>query len=500
VKSDARYSAAPTISSASPSCWRARTDCENGVRWDHRSLRHTAAEGVKTSGATPSAFAFLPGTYVLLENPSSLFFASALTAIPRPPTLAKSFHAAHARRLPRRFRHSPTPHRPAGFYLRSTAADFTVSQPPPGGVSKIPFRRPVLWCDLADRQKPVALFQLRRSDHFCQIMLGVLWSLRAISGAAVGDATLSWAAEAGWQLSKDGAVGLRALLKTLASPSTRRWFLDTQADPADLGLVFLQGIAMNISVGLQLKLAALDIPVVFAPPVSEPMAVLNPVRTEKSHLRGLQVLRRDDPDMIEAGLDMLAAKVGNQAAVLRYFAKYRVKSNPEVGRTLLDTAEEVSKAAGRIKTLDPSGAEVRWVAMGYEGHAAALYWRRLSLLAPESLEFEGRVTRNASDAVNQCVNYVYGMLYGEVWRAVAKHGLDPYFGFVHGSTRDQGSLVFDMIEELRAPFADRFVFGMLGRGFKPEIGEHGHLRTASKRQLARGSPSAGSPPYLGVHA
>ena len=78
------------------------------------------------------------------------------------------------------------------------------------------------------------------------------------------------------------------------------------------------------------------------------------------------------------------------------------------------------------------------------------------------------------------------MLYGEVWRAVVKHGLDPYSGFIHGSKRNQGSLVFDMIENLRAPFADRFVFGMLGRGFKPRMGAHGHLRTAGKRQLVKG--------------
>jgi len=74
------------------------------------------------------------------------------------------------------------------------------------------------------------------------MMLGVLWSLRAVSGAAVGDSTLTWATEAAWQLSKDGAVGLRALLKTLASPATRRWFLDTQTDPADLGRL-LQALA-----------------------------------------------------------------------------------------------------------------------------------------------------------------------------------------------------------------------------------------------------------------
>lgn len=76
------------------------------------------------------------------------------------------------------------------------------------------------------------------------------------------------------------------------------------------------------------------------------------------------------------------------------------------------------------------------------------------------------------------------MLYGEVWRAVMKAGLDPFFGLMHGSKRDQGSLVFDLIEEFRAPFADRLIMGMLGRGFQPVIGEHGGLKTRTRRQLA----------------
>ncbi|MBW6502898.1 CRISPR-associated endonuclease Cas1 [bacterium] len=110
----------------------------------------------------------------------------------------------------------------------------------------------------------------------------------------------------------------------------------------------------------------------------------------------------------------------------------------------------------------------------------------MAQLVSGELSFEGRVTRKATDAVNQSLNYVYGMLYGEVWRAIVKVGLDPYFGIVHGSERNQGGLVFDLIEEFRAPFADRIVFGMLGRGFIPEIGEHGFLKTRSKRRLAYG--------------
>ncbi len=252
----------------------------------------------------------------------------------------------------------------------------------------------------------------------------------------------------------------------------------------ELGLIFLQGFGMTISVTLQLRLAELDIPVVLAPPVGEPMAVLNPIASHKSFLRGLQVLRRDDPDVVVSGLAMIASKIGNQAAVLRYFAKYRKKVQPEVAVRLHEAAEELRELASNVRMLDPGSASVRAMGMGFEGHGASVYWRTLAGMLSDEYGFSGRTKRGAQDSVNQCLNYVYGILYGEVWRAVVKNGLDPYFGLVHGSKRDQGSLVFDLIEEFRAPFADRLVIGMLGRGFKPEQNRDGFLTTRTRRHLA----------------
>jgi group II intron reverse transcriptase/maturase/CRISPR-associated endonuclease Cas1 len=251
-----------------------------------------------------------------------------------------------------------------------------------------------------------------------------------------------------------------------------------------LELVFMQGYGINLSVALQLRMAELDIPMVFAPPVGEPLAVLNPIGSRRAFLRGSQVLRRDNPDVVKGGLDMIAAKVGNQAAVLKYFSKYKKRDGQNFREGMKRAAEEIRPLLENILMLDPSQASIRSIAMGFEGQAASIYWRQFGQITPGELGFIGRVTKSAIDPVNQCLNYTYGMLYGEVWRAIAKEGLDPFFGIMHGAERNNGSLVFDLIEEFRAPFADRVVLGMLGRGFKPEIGEHGFLKTKSKRQLA----------------
>ena len=128
-----------------------------------------------------------------------------------------------------------------------------------------------------------------------------------------------------------------------------------------------------------------------------------------------------------------------------------------------------------------------------EGQAAATYWTHLASLLPAGAGFKGRVTREAGDPVNQALNYVYGMLYGEVWRALVKAGLDPYFGIMHGSERDQGSMVFDLIEEFRAPFADRLVVALVSA-----VSRSGHLvPTACGPARAASSRAASSDPGRG---
>lgn len=253
----------------------------------------------------------------------------------------------------------------------------------------------------------------------------------------------------------------------------------------DVDMVLLQGYGMSMSVDLQRELADRGVPIVLAPLVGRPVAVVNPAESARAALRLQQVLRRDDEDLLGAGLDMISAKIGNQAAVLRYFSKYRRRTDTAMARMLVGAADEIKEFGRMVRSLTGGGSRLRSHAMGLEGRAASLYWRALSALTPAELEFRGRHRKDKKDAVNQCLDYVYGILYAEVWRAVLLEGLDPYFGVMHGSQRDQGSLVFDLIEEFRAPFGDRLVVGMLGRGLQPKLDRRGLLRARTRRSLAR---------------
>lgn len=250
-------------------------------------------------------------------------------------------------------------------------------------------------------------------------------------------------------------------------------------------MAYLEGKGIAISADLTMRLCDQGIPVVFAPLVGIPAAVAQPVLSSRSNVRQQQVMRRNEPEVLKAGLDMLAAKVANQASVLKYFARYRKRTGDAAFTDLTRCADELRDISATLDNLDSAAQGVRSSAMGHEGRAAAKYWAAFSRFVPGELPFPGRHTRHATDPVNSAINYVYTMLYGEVWRSILRAGLDPFFGIIHGTERDQGSLVFDLIEEFRAPFGDRLVIGMFGRGFALELDKEGRLRSACRKKLAQ---------------
>lgn len=126
---------------------------------------------------------------------------------------------------------------------------------------------------------------------------------------------------------------------------------------------------------------------------------------------------------------------------------------------------------------------MRQAVLTLEAGAAKRYWEAARALLLPELGWERRETRGATDAVNVCLNYGYGILYGEMERALLLAGLDPYAGFLHVDRAGKPSLALDLIEEFRQAVVDRTIFGLLNRGVQPAI-EEGRLSEPARRQLA----------------
>lgn len=211
----------------------------------------------------------------------------------------------------------------------------------------------------------------------------------------------------------------------------------------------------------------------------ESPALLGTVRTRRE-----QLLAYSDGRGVAFARASIAAKLRNQANLLRYSAKYRKTSDRELYLTVWDAVTAIGAIADAVEVIDaPCVDDCRARLMSLEAHGARLYWdavKRLLLTLPD---WPGRVQRGATDPCNASLNYSYGILYGQVEAAITLAGLDPYAGFVHADRAGKPSLTFDLIEEFRQPIVDRTVFAILNRGESIQL-EDGRLDEPSRRRIA----------------
>ena len=120
---------------------------------------------------------------------------------------------------------------------------------------------------------------------------------------------------------------------------------------------------------------------------------------------------------------------------------------------------------------------------GYEGEAASIYfgvYDQLILQQKEDFAFHGRNKRPPLDNINALLSFVYTLLTNSITSALECVGLDPYVGYLHTERPGRASLSLDLIEELRAILADRFVLTLInkrmisGKGFSKK--ENGAVR------------------------
>jgi len=105
--------------------------------------------------------------------------------------------------------------------------------------------------------------------------------------------------------------------------------------------------------------------------------------------------------------------------------------------------------------------------MGLEGIAAKAYFGAFNqtiLRGEAAFQFDGRSRRPPMDRVNALLSFAYSLLTNEVAGALEGVGLDPYAGFLHQLRPGRMSLALDLLEELRAPVADRFVVAQINLG------------------------------------
>jgi len=131
----------------------------------------------------------------------------------------------------------------------------------------------------------------------------------------------------------------------------------------------------------------------------------------------------------------------------------------------LDT-ERVKRAGQFIADAIPhiQTAQTHGTLMGIEGEAASQYFSVFDELILQNRDvffFRERSRRPPIDNVNALLSFIYTILSHDTASALSCVGLDPFVGFLHKDRPGRRSLALDLMEELRAPLADRFVLTLI---------------------------------------
>lgn len=184
-------------------------------------------------------------------------------------------------------------------------------------------------------------------------------------------------------------------------------------------------------------------------------------------LRLTQYQRFGDPAFCtQVARDILCAKVANARWVIeRTCRDYPLRVQTDELKAASEELRQSVSAIRQAQTLD----NLR----GIEGAAAARYFgvfNELILSSRESFAFEGRSRRPPTDPVNALLSFIYALLSNDVKAALESVGLDPYVGLLHTIRPGRASLALDLVEELRAPVADRFVLTLINQRMVKESG------------------------------
>ncbi len=184
---------------------------------------------------------------------------------------------------------------------------------------------------------------------------------------------------------------------------------------------------------------------------------------------------RDATAALPVARAIIAAKIANQRGVLNRALRDHRNDLPASAREALETAQKQLAHAAR-KALHAENLDLL---RGLEGDAGVIYWRAFPhLIRNSAFAFRGRNRRPPRDAVNALLSFLYTLLVADCRAAAEAHGLDPQMGFLHRDRPGRASLALDLMEEFRAPLADRLTLSLINRR---------QLRPADFQQLETGA-------------
>ncbi|MEM1826360.1 MAG: CRISPR-associated endonuclease Cas1 [Desulfurococcaceae archaeon] len=159
--------------------------------------------------------------------------------------------------------------------------------------------------------------------------------------------------------------------------------------------------------------------------------------------------------------EIVYSKLVNQAGLLKKYYYYTRIDD------LKKSFTKIAELAVKARYMELEFNELKERLRVIEAESARIFWSNYAMLIPRDLGFESR-DQDSPDPVNLSLNYSYGILYSECWKALVLAGLDPYAGFLHEDRSGKPVLVFDFIEMFRF-IADVTLLNLFRRNWKPIV-------------------------------
>lgn len=172
-----------------------------------------------------------------------------------------------------------------------------------------------------------------------------------------------------------------------------------------------------------------------------------------------QVLASQDPAFVQRqARAIIQAKIHNSRILLMRLNRRR---KTETATQAIEALAQLMDTISTIETIEAM--------LGYEGQAAALYFRAFASLLKGSFAFEQRTRRPPTDPVNSLLSLGYTLLSQNIHAMVETVGLHTHFGNLHTPRKNHPALVSDLVEEFRAPVVDSLVAYLINTNlFTPE--------------------------------
>ncbi|MBC6438285.1 MAG: type I-C CRISPR-associated endonuclease Cas1 [Rhodobacteraceae bacterium] len=175
-------------------------------------------------------------------------------------------------------------------------------------------------------------------------------------------------------------------------------------------------------------------------------------------LRRAQHTRTETPERaLPVARAVVVAKICNHRSVLRrHLRDYPDAPGHDAMQEAQKRLDHAARRALTVQDLD--------TVRGIEGEAGATYWQVFPyLIRNPDFPFTGRTRRPPRDSTNAVLSFLYALVGLDARAACEAHGLDPQMGFLHRDRPGRSSLALDLMEEFRAPLADRVALNLINR-------------------------------------